>query len=185
MYDRWILGALLVVGACADDGGGTMGDATADASTTEAEGSSGVPGTSEGSTSGSSSDATGLDDGSDSSDSSGSPAAGVLAVGTFTIPAGATVEEFSFTAPFDGGATILSGETVVVAIRDLSHPRRDQTVLCPGNHPLDGCATVDYGAFGMTHDNRITFEGPRGPWAIHLFKDRSIQPEPEPLPVNE
>lgn len=37
--------------------------------------------------------------------------------------------------------------------------------MCP-SHPLDGCTTVDYGAFGMTHDNRITFEGPAGPGAL-------------------
>ncbi len=37
--------------------------------------------------------------------------------------------------------------------------------VCP-SHPLDGCTTVDYGAFGMTHDNRITFEGPAGPGAL-------------------
>jgi len=118
-------------------------------------------------------------------DETGEVPMGVLLQATFTIPAGATVEEFSFSAPLDVGPTILSGESVVVAVRDLSHPERDQSVLCPGSHPLDGCATVDYGAFGMTHDNRITFEGPRGPWAIHLYKDRSLQLDAEELPINE
>lgn len=117
-------------------------------------------------------------------DTEGVPA-GVLLRTTFTIPADTVVEEFSFTAPVQLPPTMLSGETLVLAVRDLSHPERDQAVLCPGSHPLDGCATVDYGAFGTPHDNRVTFEGPRGPWSIHFYKDRSIQLEPEPLPFNE
>lgn len=149
--------------------GSSSESSTGDTSTSMSSGSTGDPGS------------TGLD----GTDSTGLEPTGVLAVGTFTIPSGATVEEFSFTAPLLSGPSLLSGEQVVVAVRDLTHPRRDQTVLCTNNHPLDGCATVDYGAFGMTHDNRISFEGPDGPWAIHLYKDRSLQVRPEPLPVNE
>ena len=110
---------------------------------------------------------------------------GIFARAEFTIPAGARVEEFSFNTETEFNPGILTGRDVLVAVTDLSQPRRDQADLCPGSHPLDGCATVDYGAFGMTHDNRISFEGPDGPVAIHLYKDWSLQPEPEPLPANE
>jgi len=110
---------------------------------------------------------------------------GLLASATFVIPAGSTVEEYSFntTTLFDPGS--LDGRALTVNVTDISHPERDQAALCPGNHPLDGCATVDYGAFGTTHDNRVSFEGADGPLSVHLYKDRSLQPEPEDLPVNE
>ena len=66
-----------------------------------------------------------------------------------------------------------------------SHPARDQSQLCMGNHPLNGCATVDYGAFGITHDNRLTVAGDGAPVELHLHKDRSVQPRAEPLPPDE
>lgn len=132
-------------------------------------------------------DSTSTDDGSDGMlrPDVPNPDAGLFASGTFVIPAGTVVEEFSFTSTADFSPGILDGRTLVVAVTDLSHPDRDQDVLCPGSHPLDGCATVDYGAFGNTHDNRISFEGAEGPLSIHLYKDRSLQAEAEPLPPNE
>ena len=107
---------------------------------------------------------------------------GAFAVGSFVIPAGTIVDAFTFEAEAEWAPGDLDGRTLLVAVVDISHPDRDQTELCPGNHPLDGCATVDYGAFGDTYDNRVTFEGPRGPWSVHMYKDRSLQLEPEPLP---
>ena len=120
-----------------------------------------------------------------SSSEAGGVSGGVFASGTFEIPSNATVEEFSFTANTAFSPGILDGREIVVAVVDLSHPKRDQLEICPGNHPLDGCATVDYGAFGTTHDNRISFEGADGPITIHLFKDRTLQLEPESLPASE
>ena len=113
------------------------------------------------------------------------PEGGVIATGTFTIPAGTVVEEFSFTSTLDVVPGVLDGREIVVAVTDVTHPDRNQDELCPGSHPLDGCATVDYGAFGNTHDNRISFEGAKGPVSIHLYKDRSLQPDAEPLPSSE
>jgi len=71
-----------------------------------------------------------------------------------------------------------------VSVLDISRPERDQTALCP-SHPLDGCATVDYGAFGFTHDNRILAPSADGEVAIHLFKDRSLHADAEALPPDE
>lgn len=110
---------------------------------------------------------------------------GVIATASFTIPAGTVVEEFSFTSTLDVVPGLLDGRNIIVAVTDVTHPDRNQDDLCPGSHPLDGCATVDYGAFGNTHDNRISFEGADGPLSIHLYKDRSLQPEAEPLPASE
>lgn len=103
------------------------------------------------------------------------PGSDVLALATMTIPRGTRVQEFDFTA--DGAAPTAStiGATLVVSVRDRSHADRDQSAICPNDHPLDGCPTVDYGAFGDTHDNRISF----GPIAFHLYKDRST-PRPSP-----
>ena len=132
------------------------------------------------------------DDAADDESSGGVPmpdlpddADGPFASGVFEIPAGTVVEAFSFTGEVSSVPGVLDGRTLLVAVRDLSHPERDQDALCPGSHPLDGCATVDYGAFGMTYDNRISFQGADGPLVVHLYKDRSLQPEPEPLPISE
>ncbi len=144
----------------------------ADSSSSAADGSSGLAESTGGGDTDESSTGAGLD-------------GGVFAIRTFEIPAGATVEEFSFAATTEFNPGLLDGREILVALLDVSHPERNQEELCPGSHPLDGCATVDYGAFGMTHDNRITFEGADGPLSIHLYKDRSLQPEPEPLPANE
>jgi hypothetical protein len=111
------------------------------------------------------------------------PSSDVLASARFTIPAGTVVQEFDFSA--EGEAGFEAGTPIVVAVRDVTHTDRDEATLCPGSHPLDGCATVDYGAFGSTHDNSITLEGEDGSFAIHLFKDRSLEPEAEPLPDSE
>ncbi|MEM6993680.1 MAG: hypothetical protein AAF721_24415 [Myxococcota bacterium] len=173
----WV--ALLLVGACSDPvdpmsgaGSESSGAPAGSSETVAAESSSGAV-----------ADSTGVGDGS--SGDSGGTASGVFAIGTFEIPSNATVEEFSFTATTEFNPGVLDGRELLVAITDVSHPERNQDELCPGSHPLDGCATVDYGAFGMTHDNRISFEGDGAPVVLHLYKDRSLQPEPEPLPPNE
>ncbi len=104
----------------------------------------------------------------------------------FTIPAGTTVQEFDFEAegvapPFD-----TTGGLIAVSVLDLTHPDREQSELCPGSHPLDGCATIDYGAFGMTHDNRMLVERAGGGAAeLHLYKDRGVESMAEPLPPSE
>lgn len=149
---------------------------------TEAEGSSSSSGAGTTTVASLDSGSTGTGEG-EASDASSLPA-GILASTSFVVPSGTVVEEFHFETELLVEPGVVAG-TLVVAVADLSHPRRDQATLCPSSHPLDGCATVDYGAFGMTHDNRVTFEGPRGPWAVHLYKDRSLAPEPEMLPLNE
>ncbi|MCA9655389.1 MAG: hypothetical protein KC501_36075 [Myxococcales bacterium] len=172
----WMVVPWLAV-ACAEDDGMMMATAlegsSGDASSGGVDGASGSAG----------SDAA--DDSTGAAGDTGPAPEGLLLRTSFVIPAATVVQEFSFSAPLASPPTLLSGETVVVAVRDLSHPERDQDALCPAYHPLEGCATVDYGAFGTTHDNRLTFEGPDGPWAIHLYKDRSLRLETEPLPANE
>lgn len=109
----------------------------------------------------------------------------VLVAARFTIPAGTVVEELVYGAQgtaVDGPTT---GRTIVVAIRDLTHVDRDQDALCPGSHPLDGCATVDYGAFGIPHDNHLVVDGISGPVELHLHKSREVLAITEPLPISE
>ena len=188
MRRLFVAGVLLA--GCADDGTEDLTMAGSDTSTTSIDAASataamtGDSGMVAGSSSGAGDDtSTGAGaDPTTQGDSTGGPMSGVFASAVFTIPAGTVVQEFSFQAEADFAPGILDGQTLAVAITDLSHPRRDQQVLCPGNHPLDGCATVDYGAFGTPHDNRITFDGANGPLTVHLYKDRTLQPEPEPLP---
>lgn len=193
----WIA-AWLLVGGCADDGAGDSSPAGSETGMIgmASSGSGGggttlqMPGTSGGAEGSTGEPGDGSSDDGDGS-TSGMTAdlpddqSGPFATGSFVIPAGTIVDAFTFQAEADWAPGDLDGRTLVVAVVDVSHPERDQTELCPGNHPLNGCATVDYGAFGDTYDNRVTFEGPRGPWSIHMYKDRSLQLEAEPLPPSE
>ena len=168
--------AALWLAACAgDDGVGTEAGSGGAESSEGASSSSSAPSSSSGPTS--------SGDGTSSTGEDVDEA--TLLVTEFTIPAGATVVEFEFEA--DGEAPPFStvGAPVRVAVVDRSHPARDQSQLCMGNHPLNGCATVDYGAFGITHDNRLTVAGDGAPVELHLHKDRSVQPLAEPLPPDE
>jgi hypothetical protein len=113
----------------------------------------------------------------------------VLVTGMYTVPAGTVVQEVTFKAT-GIGAFDLTGGRLTVAVTDLSHPNRDQNVVCGPNtdypdHPLDGCATVDYGAFGPHYDNRITVDGASGPLSFHMYTDRSLKLDPEPLMQDE
>ncbi len=170
-------------------GSGSSSDLPSAGSGAEAGAGGDTPGSSSNSASssddGGPSSPTADGDDSSSATSESGGAAGPFASVRFTIPAGTVVEEFSFDADADAVPGALDGRTLWVSVVDVSHPRREQSELCPGSHPLDGCATVDYGAFGMTHDNRVTLEGVDGPLSVHLYKDRSLQREPEPLPASE
>jgi hypothetical protein len=108
----------------------------------------------------------------------------VLATGTYTVPSNTVVEEFDFEAQ-GVGAFNLTGGRLVVSVLDLTHTDRDQSTLCTNDHPLDGCATVDYGAFGPTHDNRISVDGASGELSFHLWTDRSVRLDAEPLQEGE
>ena len=184
---RFVLAAALVGCTPPADGEPTASDDGSSSGSTSADPATSAMTTMLATSAGTGSDASSSSDGDPSS--SGSDDGGViepgtsLVVGTFTIPAGARVEEFAFDATGIAGAP--AGTLVAVRIRDLTHPNRDQTKLCPASHPLDGCATVDYGAFGMTHDNHILYESPDGAAELHLYKDRSLQAESEPLLPNE
>lgn len=189
MHWQWVLATAIVgVSGCGDATEIVAGDDNTDSSDSAEEESTGTILGSSGGSSGVTpkTGSSGAVDGTASSSSeTGGISGGVFANGTFEIPSNATVEEFSFTANAAFSPGILDGREIVVAVVDISHPKRDQLEICPGSHPLDGCATVDYGAFGMTHDNRISFEGADGPITIHLFKDRTLQPDPESLPASE
>lgn len=109
----------------------------------------------------------------------------VLLRAQVTIPSHTKVVEFDAEATGVAPDFATDGAAVKVSIVDLTHPDRDQSDLCSGNHPLNGCATVDYGAFGSTHDNRLTVAGAGGEVALHLYKDRSIQALAEVLAPDE
>lgn len=179
---RWPL-LFLAIAACHEPDVGPL--AHADSSSAGLDGSEGAASSDASSDDGSGGPADGSDGGESSS--SGGPPEGpvLLARARFEIPADTVVQNFAF-----------DGETLVVAdglhgllaidVVDLTHPDRDQDALCPSNHPLDGCATVDYGAFGQTHDNRALALRPDGSEvAFHLYKDRSLQADAEPLPPDE
>ncbi|MCA9692117.1 MAG: hypothetical protein KC636_21115 [Myxococcales bacterium] len=182
----WILPALAsLLAACGATGDGSIGDteaATTDGDTTAATDTA-VDTDTAGSTGTDTAD-TEVDTDTATTDTS-SVAEATLVRGEFTIPAGAVVDAFVFSAEGEPPPFSTVGADVIVRVLDLTHPERDQTSLCSGNHPLNGCATVDYGAFGDTYDNHLIVAGEGGPIALHLFKDRTIQFGPEPLPPDE
>ena len=82
----------------------------------------------------------------------------VLAQGVLTVPAATSFDTAGFhetydlalAVPADIGSTV--GSRLVLALRDVSRP--DQR--CDREHPLSGCATVDWSDFGGVFDNRLT-----------------------------
>ncbi|MEZ4449810.1 MAG: hypothetical protein R3B09_10030 [Nannocystaceae bacterium] len=102
-----------------------------------------------------------------------------------TIPSHTKVVEFDAAAVGVAPSFATDGASVTISVVDLTHPDRDQSALCSGNHPLNGCATVDYGAFGFTHDNRLVVAGEGGDVDLHLYKDRSVQALAEDLAPDE
>ncbi|MCZ6706803.1 MAG: hypothetical protein O7A71_02495 [Chloroflexi bacterium] len=110
------------------------------------------------------------------SDSSGLSSAVVLAQGVLTVPAATSFDtagfheryELALAVPADLGSTL--GSRLVLALRDVSRP--DQR--CDREHPLSGCATVDWSDFGGVFDNRLTLSLGAGERDFFLSESGSL-----------
>ncbi len=110
------------------------------------------------------------------SDSSSLSSAIVLAQGVLTVPAATSFDtpgfhetyELVLVVPADIGSTL--GSRLVLALRDVSRP--DQR--CDREHPLSGCATVDWSDFGGVFDNRLTLSLGAGERNFFLSESGSL-----------
>ena len=110
------------------------------------------------------------------SDSSGLSSAVLLAQGVLTVPAATSFDtpgfhetyELVLAVPADLGSTV--GSRLVLALRDVSRP--DQR--CDREHPLSGCATVDWSDFGGVFDNRLTLSLGAGEQDFFLSESGSL-----------
>ena len=110
------------------------------------------------------------------SDSSGLSSVVVLAQGVLTVPAATSFDtpgfhetyELVLAVPADIGSTL--GSRLVLALRDVSRP--DQR--CDREHPLSGCATVDWSDFGGVFDNRLTLSLGAGERNFFLSESGSL-----------
>lgn len=115
----------------------------------------------------------------------------VLAAGTFELPAALAFGDPGFhevltathTVPSDLGTT--SGLRLVIALRDQSRP----DVACGSEHPLSGCATVDWSddpdrpnvPAGGVFDNSITLRLTEGPRTFFLSESGGLAGAPDPF----
>ena len=147
--------ALLLVAACSNDGASDA-DATTDDTT----------------------DSTDLD-------GAGEPAP-IIAAGVFSLAAADSFESEGFHQVIEldtvvaGGYTVLAGASLVLVLRDASRPGQ----TCDRQHPLSGCATVDWSDFegrpgvppGGVLDNRIVIRRPSGERTLFL-SESGVRPD--------
>lgn len=115
------------------------------------------------------------------------PGAGVLADGTFEVPAADAFGDPGFhevvvaTATTPAGGA--DGRTLVVRLRDTLRP--DQA--CESEHPLSGCVTVDWSDSedrpsvpeGGVFDNHLTVNLVSGPHTFFLSETGVLADEPD------
>ena len=115
-----------------------------------------------------------------------------LASGELAIPAANAFGDPGFhevltaTAALDlpEGAGSTEGLRLVLALRDAGRP--DQS--CASEHPLSGCATVDWSDFedrpnvppGGVFDNHVTLETAAGPRTFYVSESGALADEPDP-----
>ena len=113
----------------------------------------------------------------------------ILAEGTWELPAadafGAAgfhdVLEAAATLPADLGET--AGRRLVLALRDVSRPGE----VCGSEHPLSGCATVDWSDFegrpgvpeSGVFENRVSFGTVAGESTLYLSETGVLAVEPD------
>jgi hypothetical protein len=158
--------ALLLVAACSNDGASDA-DATPDDVQT--------------------SPPVGTDDTTDSTalDGAGEPAP-IIAAGVFSLAAADSFESEGFHQVIEldtvvaGGYTVPAGASLVLVLRDASRPGQ----TCDRQHPLSGCATVDWSDFegrsgvppGGVFDNRTVIRRPSGERTL-LLSESGVLPD--------
>jgi len=112
----------------------------------------------------------------------------VLLAGSIDIPAAGAFGDPGFHQPYvltgivPEAAVGLSG-VLVVRLRDVGRPSQK----CDRNHPLSGCATVDWSDFedrpgvpeGGVFDNRLNVISGRGPVGLFLSESGTLATTPD------
>ena len=113
----------------------------------------------------------------------------VLATGTFRLPAASAFGEPGFHEALTIRASVpvalapAAGRTLVVRLHDSSRPGQS----CSGDHPLSGCATVDWSdspdrpkvPAGGVFDNSLTLPLAKGAGTLFLRADGTLNTRPE------
>ena len=115
------------------------------------------------------------------------PAPTPILSGVFDLPAAAAIGDTGFhqvlttmgTSPVD----VVAGGRLVVRLRDASQPNQE----CDRQHPLSGCATVDWSDFeerpgvpaGGVFDNRVSVGGSSEATVLFLSETGSLARVPD------
>jgi len=113
----------------------------------------------------------------------------VLAAGTYRLPAASAFGEPGFHEASTIRASVPvalapgAGRTLVVRLHDSSRPGQ----TCSADHPLSGCATVDWSdspdrpkvPAGGVFDNSLTLPLAGGPTTLFLRADGALASRPE------
>lgn len=109
----------------------------------------------------------------------GVPAQGqVIASGQFELREGIQFKQFTFHHTIPAGLGSTAGRQMAIRLRDLTDPDR----TCDADHPLSGCATVDYSLelTGQIFRNLVAVQTTAGPAELHLRLDDTLSSQPEP-----
>ena len=115
----------------------------------------------------------------------------VLAEGRFALPAAGAFEDPGFhhvvsaTHELPAAIDIPAGARLVVELRDASRPGQ----TCSRQHPLSGCATVDWSDFegragvpeGGVFDHRLVLATSEGERPVFLSESGALADAPDPL----
>ena len=109
-----------------------------------------------------------------------------LARGTFTLPAAGSFDDPGFHHVVTVTARVpaaVKGRRLVLLLRDWGRP----TQTCASEHPLSGCATVDWADFperphvpaGGVFRNALTVQLSTGPRTFFLSRTGALAPRPD------
>jgi hypothetical protein len=110
----------------------------------------------------------------------------VPASGTFDLPAAESFDAPGFHEVLEFMTTIpaaSAGDNLIVRLRDVSRPTR----TCDSEHPLSGCATVDWSDFedrpavpsGGVFDNRLSIDLADGTRTWYLSETGALADTPD------
>lgn len=126
----------------------------------------------------------------DTTDPAGaSEPAPIIAAGVFSLAAADSFESEGFHQLIEldtvvaGGYTVPAGASLVLVLRDASRPAQ----TCDRQHPLSGCATVDWSDFegrpgvppGGVFDNRIVIRRASGERTLFLSESGVLAAAPD------
>lgn len=113
----------------------------------------------------------------------------IIAAGVFDLADADSFESEGFHQVIEldtviaGGYTVPAGASLILVLRDASRPSQ----TCDRQHPLSGCATVDWSDFegrpgvpdGGVFDNRLVIQRPSGERTLFLSESGSLADAPD------